>query len=89
MDRVFLDADALFSAAYRTDSDLGRLWELDIELITSEYAIEEARRNLDTDGQRRRLAELERSITIVHTPMPPRLVPLGANMGQRIRLRSP
>ena len=41
MDRVFLDANVLFSAAYRQDSSLLRLWELkDVELVTSAYAFE-------------------------------------------------
>ncbi len=59
MDRLFLDANVLFSAAYRDDSALLRLWELeDVELVTSAYAFEEARRNLGTDEQLERLQEL-------------------------------
>ncbi len=47
MDRVFLDANVLFSAAYMGSSSLHRLWELDdVELLTSDYVIEEARRNI-------------------------------------------
>ena len=47
MDRVFLDANVLFSAAYRLDSRLTDLWSLtDTQLFTSLFAIEEARRNL-------------------------------------------
>ena len=66
MDRVFLDANVLFSAAYRLDSSLLRLWELkDAELVTSAYAFEEARRNLDTEAQLGRLQELVRSLEIV------------------------
>ena len=59
MDRIFLDANILFSAAYREDSGLVRLWGLeDVELVTSAYAAEEARRNLDTAEQRERLVKL-------------------------------
>ena len=48
MDRVFLDANVLFSAAYKTDSRLRQLWDLqDAQLVSSEYAVEEARRNLE------------------------------------------
>jgi len=66
VDRVFLDANVLFSAAYRLDSSLLRLWELeDVELVTSAYAFEEARRNLDTEAQLGRLQELVRSLEIV------------------------
>lgn len=47
MDRVFLDANVLFSAAYTPDSGLRALWSLaGVELVTSEFALEEARRNL-------------------------------------------
>ncbi|MBZ0251826.1 MAG: PIN domain-containing protein [Candidatus Methylomirabilis sp.] len=59
MDRLFLDANVLFSAAYRTDSGLRALWRLrNVERVTSEYAVEEARRNLETVAQRRELDAL-------------------------------
>jgi hypothetical protein len=36
VDRLFLDANVLFSAAYRADSGLLRLWDLpDTELVLS------------------------------------------------------
>lgn len=51
MDRVFLDANVLFSAAYKADSRLKQLWDLpDVQLVSSEYAAEEARRNLELAG---------------------------------------
>jgi predicted nucleic acid-binding protein len=47
MDRVFLDANVLFSAAYTQSSSLHRIWRLDdVELVSSDYAVEEARRNI-------------------------------------------
>jgi predicted nucleic acid-binding protein len=47
VDRVFLDANVLFSAAYKPSSRLLVLWErTDSALLTSAFAIEEARRNL-------------------------------------------
>lgn len=53
---LFLDANILFSAAYREQSGILRLWELkSIKLISSIYAVEEARRNLKTDAQKERL----------------------------------
>ena len=59
MDRLFLDANILFSAAYREGADLLRLWKLSgVELITSHYAVAEARRNLVTGAQRSRLDSL-------------------------------
>jgi uncharacterized protein len=46
--RVFLDANVLFSAAWRTTGGgLARLWEREaLRLITSPYAADEAERNL-------------------------------------------
>ena len=53
MDRVFLDANILLSAALRPKAGLLRLWKLaNAALMTSDHAIEEARRNLDAPGQR-------------------------------------
>ena len=47
MDRVFLDANVLFSAAYHSSSRFSEFWSLpDLELVTSHLAYEEARRNL-------------------------------------------
>jgi uncharacterized protein len=47
MDRLFLDANVLFSAAYRPDAGLLQLWKLeDVALCSSHYAAEEARLNL-------------------------------------------
>ena len=47
MDRVFLDANVLFSAAYSLNSRMRQLWELpDVEVLTSLYAVDEAQRNL-------------------------------------------
>jgi len=48
LDRLFLDANVIFSAAYKPTSPLLQLWKLkNVELITSTYALEEATRNLD------------------------------------------
>lgn len=66
MDRLFLDANVLFSAAYRAEAGVQRLWRLEsAELVSSDYAIEEARRNLIDAEQRGRLDVLLQSITCV------------------------
>ena len=63
MDRLFLDANILFSAAYRPDAGVTRLWLLtDPVLLTSDYAIEETRRNLSEPSQLELLSELLRSV---------------------------
>ncbi len=64
--RVFLDANVLFSAAYREKAGLLALWEIPgAHLLTSGYAAEEARRNLDTPERRARLEELLEAVEIV------------------------
>lgn len=69
MDRLFLDANVLFSVAYREASGLDRLWGLpQIVLLTSPYAVAEARRNLDTEAQQARLTERLRAVEIVQEP---------------------
>ena len=58
-DRLFLDANVLFSAAYRAGSALERLWDAtNVTLLSSPYAIEEATRNLEERDARTRLAAL-------------------------------
>jgi uncharacterized protein len=65
MDRLFLDANVLFSAAYRRNAGLVSLWKLrNIELCSSRYALEEARINLATETQRLRLMRLSRSLRL-------------------------
>ena len=75
MDRLFLDANVLFSAAYRPDSRINELWTFsDVQLLTSEYAEDEARRNLLEHAQLERLNQLMESLDIVPSvvvPFPP------------------
>lgn len=59
MDRLFLDANVLFSAAYRVNAGLLSLWKLKkVQLCSSRYALEEARINLAEEAQRERLNRL-------------------------------
>jgi len=59
MDRLFLDANVLFSAAYRSDTGILELWKLrEVVLCSSRYALEEARANLSNEVQRTRLVRL-------------------------------
>jgi uncharacterized protein len=66
VDRLFLDANVLFSAAYRPDAGIARLWQIrDVELMTSAYAAEEARVNLTERDQRDRLGRLLERVELV------------------------
>jgi predicted nucleic acid-binding protein len=59
MDRLFLDANVLFSAAYRLDTGLLQLWKIaNAVLCSSRYALEEAKINLADEHQRSRLVRL-------------------------------
>lgn len=63
MDRLFLDANVLFSAAYKANSRMLALWKLkDIVLCSSRYALEEARFNLPAEEQRVRLQKLSEAL---------------------------
>ena len=65
MDIVFVDANVLFSAAYRDGAGIARLWDLDdVEVVTSQYAADEARRNLSDPQQVIRLDDLLRRTRI-------------------------
>lgn len=80
MDRVFLDANVLYSAAYLERSGLARLWTLDdVELLSSAYAIEEARRNLAID-RREAVPRLERLTPAVSTVAAPQSLKLPENI---------
>ena len=63
MDRLFLDANVLFSAAYRPRAGLLQFWKLKtVTLCSSRYALEEARINLSEGAQKQRLDRLARTI---------------------------
>ena len=86
MDRVFLDANVLFSAAYRPDSGLRHLWALTkVELVTSVYALEEARANLESDQQRDRLGELMRQVSIIMEAADDRVIPPSLRLAEKDR----
>lgn len=71
MDRVFLDANVLFSAAYRVETPLRTLFTTPrVQLVTSAYALEEARRNLSLGQQQAELGRLCRSVEVVSV-LPP------------------
>lgn len=85
MDVLFLDANVLFSAAYLPGAGVRLLWDLTgVELISSDYAIEEARRNLPPGAARDRLADLLGRIRRV-TSLPDRPMPRGVTLPEKDR----
>jgi predicted nucleic acid-binding protein len=73
VDRLFLDANVLFSSAYRPEGGVRRLWDLaKVRLATSHYAVQEASRNLKTPEQRDRLRQLLEAVEVVPELLLPR-----------------
>jgi predicted nucleic acid-binding protein len=82
MDRLFLDANVLFSAAYRPDAGLLRLWKLKkVMLCSSRYALEEARINLAEEAQQTRFIAL---LGLIHLFDPgPGPLPRGISLPEK------
>ena len=81
MQRVFLDANVLFSAAYREQAGLLRLWRLaSVELMTSDYAAQEAAANLTDPAQRKRLTNLLKTLVIIPHPRVMSSLPAGVHL---------
>jgi uncharacterized protein len=82
MDRLFLDANVLFSAAYCPAAGLLQLWRLpNVWLCSSRYALEEARINLTEDQQRRRLSKHSQKLELFEAPH--RQLPRGISLPQK------
>jgi len=79
MDRLFLDANVLFSAAYRPNAGLLEFWKLKGAILcSSKYAVEEARINLALEIQRSRLEKLSARLRLFDAP--PAELPRGVSL---------
>jgi predicted nucleic acid-binding protein len=78
-ERVFVDANILFSIAYGSPG-LERMWGLarkeQCELVASQYVVEEAKRNLDRQEQQEVLSLLVNELRIVPEADPSMPCPL-------------
>lgn len=84
MDRLFLDANVLFSAAYRPNAGLLEFWGFEkVILCSSRYALEEAVFNLGEKAQHDRLARLARRIYLFDAP--PGELPSGVSLPEKDR----
>jgi len=82
MHSLFLDANVLFSAAYRANAGLVQFWRLkDTTLCSSRYALEEARINLVENTQQRRLVKLARHVHLFDAA--PRELPAGLSLPEK------
>lgn len=83
MDVLFLDANVLFSAAYKHDANFLKLWRLkNARLASSSYAAGEAERNLRRPGQRDRLLRLLRTVELI-PDLGPRPLPKGIRLPEK------
>lgn len=81
MDRVFLDANVLFSSAWREGAGLLALWDLeDVTLLASRYAVDEALANLADRVQRERLEGLLTQVTVGPGSFDAIPLPLGVTL---------
>jgi len=89
LDRLFLDANILFSAAWRPQSTLLRLWRFEkagtIELVTSSYAVEEARRNLETSKHQDDLDNLLHQVEITEPSIESPILPESIRLPEKDR----
>ncbi len=86
MDRVFLDANVLFSAAHAPGSCFLELWQWrGIQLLSSAYAVQEAKRNLTGVERLKRFKRLVEAMEIVpiHAAHFPPDAPLGVNLSEK------
>lgn len=83
---VFLDANILFSAAYKPDSRLLVLWSLpEVTLATSAYAVEEARRNLPDPTQKATLDRLVKDLRVLLEIRADILLPISVDLPEKDR----
>lgn len=86
MDRLFLDTNVLFSAASRAESGVGRLWEVgEATLLSSTYAVHEARRNLDSSERSERLERLLADVGLVSDVVLPADIAEGVALPRKDR----
>jgi hypothetical protein len=88
VDRPFLDANVLYSAGYKDTSPLRKLWELpNTELLTSSYAVDEARCNLAVDRphQTETLENLLDAMIFVAVPSEGLALPEGVDLPEKDR----
>jgi uncharacterized protein len=84
VDRLFLDANILFSASYRGDAGVAVLWSIEnVILFTSPYVLEEARRNLVEPEQKKRLARLVQPLRVVQGVTAPDAIPREVELPEK------
>jgi hypothetical protein len=86
VDRLFLDANILFSAAYSSRSSLRQLWALpQTELLACPFALQEAQVNL-THIRPTQVSELQAllaTVRVIADPQPGAALPPGVQLPEK------
>jgi predicted nucleic acid-binding protein len=86
MDRVFLDANVLVSAALKPESRLADLWRLpDVRLLGSPYVLTEARRNVGDPDSAATLEKLIDMLVVLPSEPATRDIPEGPGFPNKDR----
>jgi len=81
VDRLFLDANVLFSASWKENSGVAELWRIkDATLVTSAYAFAETVRNIQDEEHRARLDRLMRHVAVLPGERPGQAPPAGISL---------
>ena len=81
MDRLFLDANVLFSASWKEASEVAELWRIEgATLVTSAYALAEAARNIDDQAHQARLQRLMQRVDVLPGARAGQALPPGVSL---------
>ena len=81
MDRLFLDANVLFSASWKEGPALAELWRIEgATLVTSAYAFAETVRNIEDQAHHARLQRLMQRVDVVPGAPPGQTLPAGLSL---------
>jgi len=81
VDRLFLDANVLFSASWKETSGVAELWRIEhATLVTSAYAFAETVRNIEDEEHRARLTRLMRHVDVLPGARPGQALPAGLSL---------
>jgi predicted nucleic acid-binding protein len=79
---AFLDANVIFSAAYAKESTLLRIWKLSgVRLCTSQYALDEVKRNLRGEAIERLAALTKKLLIVPETDI--KIIPAGVSLREK------
>jgi len=81
VDRLFLDANVLFSASWKEASGVAELWRIEgATLVTSAYAFAETVRNIEDDAHNARLRRLMQRVEVLPGAPPEQALPPGISL---------